>query len=424
MKPGEVRQGLRATALCFGDGETPPLRDGAIVLEHGRIAAIGPASELQARYPELQFRPWQAVLTPGLVNAHTHLELSALRGQVPGGRGFVPWLSELQSRRALAEQDTEAVGEAVSALLRSGTVAIGEVSNSLAAVPDLSGLPLYVCLFHEVYGVAEAAAKRTLALARAARAALDPLPPNMRYTLSPHTLYSMHPELLRQVVAEARQNQARVSLHLAEHAAERAYLERDAGPLLDYLQRMGIERAEPAPGLDPVAYAEKLGLLGPEVIVVHLADARSTEIQLVAASGSPVVLCPRSNLHIEVRLPPLTEVLQAGIRPALGTDSLASCPSLDVLDDAQALAQRFPQVPARTLLAMATGYGADALGLQDRVGRLAVGLSPGILAFPHGATAPSDPERHVLNHRVAEARSWACPPTVSSLTGGEGTACG
>jgi aminodeoxyfutalosine deaminase len=132
--------------------------------------------------------------------------------------------------------------------------------------------------------------------------------------------------------------------------------------------------------------------------VVHLTDARPEELARVAAAGSPVVLCPRSNLHIELKLPPLLDILAAGIRPGLGTDSLASNASLDPLAEARALSQRFPSVPPATLLAMATGWGADALGFSKLLGRLEPGLFPGLLAFAHGAEPPSDPERFVLAH--------------------------
>src|SRR3954452_8136882 len=117
----------------------------------------------------------------------------------------------------------------------------------------------------------------------------------------------------------------------------------------------------PVPRRGPVDTAAALGLLAPDVLLVHLTDARPDELDRVAASGAPVVLCPRSNLFIEVKLPPLPEMLKAGIVPALGTDSLASNLSLDVLAEAKALTERFPEVPAATLFEMATWAGACAL---------------------------------------------------------------
>lgn len=399
----------------MGDGDTPPLLDGAVILDrHGRIVAVGPRADLAARFPQVPIAHHRAVVTPGLVNAHTHLELSALRGRVPGGRGFVPWLQGLLPQRAqvMPETDAEAIESAVGELLRAGTAAVGEISNSLATVDGLGSAPLLVCLFHEVFGVNSERATAAMSAARSAAQGRT-WPDNVRYVLAPHTPYSMHPELLQQVLAAARASRRRTTIHLAEHAAERAFMVDDTGPLAAFLRAAGMVRDWPACGLDSVSYLDGLGVLGPDLIAVHVADARPAELARLAERRVPVVLCPRSNLHIEVRLPPLQALLAAGIRPGLGTDSLASCPSLDVLAEAQALAVRFPSIPARTLLAMATGFGADVLGLSSFVGRIAPGLVPGLIAFPHGSAAPSDPERYVLAGRFTGPREVLSFATVT-----------
>ena len=142
-------------------------------------------------------------------------------------------------------------------------------------------------------------------------------------------------------------------------------------------------------------YAESLGALSPSVLLVHLTEARAEELAMVAAKGAPVVLCPRSNLHIEMKLPPLLAVRAAGIEAALGTDSLASNASLDVLAEAKALADRFPGVPAWELVQMATWNGARALGRPD-LGRLARGARPGLLAIEGDAVAARDGAVFVL----------------------------
>src|SRR5262249_2863791 len=127
-------------------------------------------------------------------------------------------------------------------------------------------------------------------------------------------------------------------------------------------------------------YARDLGVLHPSVLLVHLTEARPPELAMVAESGASVVLCPRSNLYIEAKLPPLLAILDAGIEPALGTDSLASNVSLDVLLEARALRDRFPNVPAWRLFRMATANGARALGRRD-LGRIAKGNRPGLFVL-------------------------------------------
>jgi cytosine/adenosine deaminase-related metal-dependent hydrolase len=406
--------GLRAIAgswLLNGDVTLPPLAAGALVLDpNGRILDVGDSAALRGRFPGLRFEQHAAVLMPGLVNAHTHLELSALRGAVPGGKGFVAWLDGLMRMRAerKPEQDSEAIEAAVSELLGFGVAAVGEVCNHLNSVEMLAAVPIAGCVFHEIYGMRREVAEVTLGLADRERAAYPDFPARLHYAVAPHTPYSLHPEILREIVRRACAGGARTSLHLAEHAAERSFLETGGGPFAGWLTTRSASAADwPAPICDSVRYAARLGLLGPNTIVVHLADARPDEIAIVAAAGSPVVLCPRSNLHIELKLPPLLDVLAAGLRPGLGSDSLASNASLDPLAEARALRKRFPTVPAATLLAMASAWGADALGLADRVGRLEKGLAPGVLAFEHGMTSVSDPAKFVLDHESAPRKVLA-----------------
>ncbi|HEX7481450.1 MAG TPA: amidohydrolase family protein [Polyangiales bacterium] len=406
-------RGIAASWLLSGDGQSAPLRDGAVVLDEAeRIVAVGPAAVLRRDHAAAHWEQHAAVLTPGLVNAHTHLELSALRGQVPGGGGFVPWVDALVAARVRLQPEAngEAIDQAVSELLQAGVVLVGDVSNSLAAVDTLGAVPILGWVFHEVFGMRKDVGEVTLGLARQARAQRPHWPANLRYALAPHTAYTLHPDVLREIVVAADGGDARTSLHLAEHAAERAFLQTGGGAIAQWLSARGASTLDwTVPGCDAVSYAQRLGVLGPRVIAVHLCDARPDEIAQVAAAGSPVVLCPRSNLHIELKLPPLLEILRAGIHPALGTDSLASNASLDPLAEARALRQRFPSVAPRQLLAMATSYGAEVLGFAHLVGRLAPGLSPGVIAFEHGSSAVDDPERYVLEHDKAPRRVLSRP---------------
>jgi cytosine/adenosine deaminase-related metal-dependent hydrolase len=408
-------RGIAATWVVTGDVDDAPIERGAVVLDASeRVVAVGAADALRAQYPGAKWEEQRAVLLPGLVNAHTHLELSALRGLVPGGRGFAAWVGVLveQRERVQPEQDEEAIDAAVSELLAAGTAAVGEVSNTLAVVPQLAHAPLIGRVFHEVFGLRKDSGEVMLGLAEQRRAQFGIWPERLSYAPAPHTPFTMHPEILREAVRRARKLGERTSLHLAEHAAERAFLRDGGGPFAEFLAARGSTVHDWAPpGRDSVSYAESLGAIARDVICVHLTDARPDEIARVARAGAPVVLCPRSNLHIEVRLPPLLDLLAAGIRPGLGTDSLASCASLDVIDDARALAERFPSVAARTLIAMATSFGADVLGFGARVGRLAPGRAPGVIAFPHAGAAPADPERFVLARPSAPRSVLARPGT-------------
>jgi cytosine/adenosine deaminase-related metal-dependent hydrolase len=399
---------FHADALVTGDGDA--IGDAAVIVdERCEVIDVGRAGDVLPRHGGIAVERARGVLVPGLVNAHTHLELSALRGCVPGGAGFVPWVEHLIGARieARPEDDEEAIERAVEELDASGTVAVGEVTNSLGAVHALARRGFIGSIFHEVFGVDRASVERRVAeLPRILEERVGQWPsPELAYAPTPHTLYTTHESVVRRLVRDARDRHVRVSVHLSEHAPERRFLEHGDGPVRNWYEARLKLRPETIawPGKAPIALADEWGVLDSHVLCVHLTDARPSELELVARRGAPLVFCPRSNLFIEARLPPLIAARAAGLVPALGTDSLASNTSLDVLAEARALADRFPTVPAAELLRMATWQGARALGLPD-VGRIARGARPGIFLV-EGQPEGRDPSAFVLAN-VRAPRRW------------------
>jgi cytosine/adenosine deaminase-related metal-dependent hydrolase len=399
---------IRADAIL--PGEERPLRDGAVVLDASdTILDAGRAEDILARHAGAPIEHVRGVLLPGLVNAHAHVELSGLRGKVAGGSGFVPWVDRMMGIRASEqpEEDSAAIEEGAAELEAFGTVAIGDVTNTLSAVHALARHGIGGIVFHEIARLDPARAFTRLAEMKAeydAAAATWPTA-DLAYAPAPHTVYTVHPDAIRAVLASSRVRGVRTTVHLAEHPAERTFLLEGRGPFVDFARKMGFAiDGFPVPRRSPVDVAADLGLLSPDVLLVHLTDIRARELEAVVASGAPVVLCPRSNLFIEVRLPPLIEMLNAGMVPALGTDSLASNLSLDVLAEAKALGERFPSVPKGVLTDMATAAGARALGRQD-LGRLAKGLRPGVLSVEGELAQSEDPCAWVLR-QPATCRRW------------------
>jgi cytosine/adenosine deaminase-related metal-dependent hydrolase len=370
-------------------GDAPPIVDGAVVVAgrgheagEGTVLDVGSAGDVLSRGSAgAEVARVRGVLLPGLVNAHTHLELSAMRGKVFGGRGFVGWVESLIAQRpeVQAEEEAEAVAAAIEELVKTGTVAVGEVTNSLGAVGSLARAGIGGCVFHEVFGQDRASVLRRVEGLHAELSERIGTWPSrdLAYAPAPHTLYTTHADAVRALLEAANEHEARTSLHLAEHAAERRAIEHGDGPVPSWLLAR-TKQAPEWPRMPLFAYADSLGALSPSVLLVHLVEARAEELALVAERGAPVVLCPRSNLYIDMKLPPLLAVRAAGIEAALGTDSLASNASLDVLAEAKALADRFPGVPAWELVKMATWNGARALGRPD-LGRFAKGARPGVL---------------------------------------------
>lgn len=383
-------------------GDEPPIADAAVVVdEAGTVVELGRAAEVLPRHAGAEVERVRGVVFPGLVNAHTHVELSAMRGKVPGGRGFVAWVDAMLGVRFehSPEDDAEAIERAADDLVRFATVAVGDVTNSLAAVGALARRGIGGWAFHEVFGQDREQVLRRVHGLHDELAERHPEWPtrDLAYAPAPHTLYTTHADAVRALVDSALGRELHTSIHLAEHAGERRAIEHGDGPVVEWFERR--TKQKPAwPKAPLFDHARDVGVLRPAVLLVHLTEARSDELARIAGSGASVVLCPRSNLYIEAKLPPLHAVMKAGIEPALGTDSLASNTSLDVLAEARALQERFPTVPAWELVRMATWNGARALGRTD-LGRIHAGARPGIYAVQ--GDAGGDPAAFLLRDLAA-----------------------
>jgi cytosine/adenosine deaminase-related metal-dependent hydrolase len=374
------------------------LRDAAVALDGGRVLAVGPRAEVEARHGAAE--PQDAVLLPALVNAHLHLELGHLAGKVPGGEGLAPWILRLVAERARAPAGAAdaAMARGVEALEAAGVAAVGEISNTLASLSPLAWAGLAGTVFHEVFGFSAERAEAALGAAHDARALATTGPTSLGVALSPHAVYSTHPRTLQRLLREGP-----ASIHLAEDPAERVFAARGEGPLAGIARQLGARDADLVPrGRSAVAAVAPW--LGPRSLVVHAVDLDDEDLADLARSGATVVLCPRSNLHVGGRLPHLPRLLAAGIPLAVGTDSLASSPSLSPLAELSALRRAFPEVPAARLVPLAwNGAAVGAPGL----GRLTAGAAPGLLAAPLGGERPADPFAWLLDAAAAEGHRLA-----------------
>jgi len=352
--------------------------DGAVALDGDVVVEVGPAAELTRRHGPAE--RLDAVLLPALVNAHLHLELSHLAGAVPGGDGLAPWIERFVKTRLATDDGLAgpAMAQAAQALVRAGVAAVGDVSNTLASHAALAAAGLAGTVFNEVFGTAPARLAAAREEARRRRAATPPAP-GLRVVESPHAVYSTDPAGLLELLAGPP-----ASIHLAEDPAERQLLAEGGGPFAALVARMG--GPTPPAGRARSAMALAAPHLGRGWLAVHCVDLDEEDLRALARSGATAVLCPRSNAHISRAVPPLPALLAAGVPLAVGTDSLASSPSLSPLAELAALRAAFPGVAASRLLPLA--WNGAAVG-APAVGRLAPGSAPGLLAAPlRGATVP------------------------------------
>ena len=369
------------------------LRDGAVALDGDRVVAVGPRDEVEGRHGRGERR--EAVLLPALVNAHLHLELSHLAGTVSGGEGLPAWIELFVSSRIRHRRvdPRPAMAMAAEDLARAGVAAVGDVSNTLGSVPPLGAAGIAGTVFHEVFGTTAERMVTALADAREMRRTAPAPAPGLRVVTSPHAVYStFHPALIELLRGGPG------SLHLAEDPAERAFVSSSAGGFAALVARMGAQPDQVLPRARS-AVALVAEHLRPHHLVVHCVDLDDEDVALLARSGATVVLCPRSNRYIVGALPRLDALLAAGVPLALGTDSLASCPSLAPLADAVLLHRSFPDIPAARLVPLL--WNGQAVG-APHVGALVPGLAPGLLAAPTGGAPVADPFEVLLTFGAAE----------------------
>lgn len=348
----------------------PPIRDGRVAVEGGRVAWVGSALDVGEPSGE-RVHLGEGILLPGLVNAHCHLELSWLAGKVPLPSEFVPWVAALVEARAAETPAVvcAAAAAAIRGLEESGTVAVGDVSNTLAHIDLLGASSLAVVVFYELLGWDPELAPEVLRRADRRLEAVGWRPsPSVEVRLAAHAPHSLAPALFRAL----RQRGGVAAIHLAESPTEARFL-RDGDEAWEaFLRKRAGPVAFTPPGLSPVRYVADLGLLHPGIVAAHCVQVDTADRKTLARAGVHVALCPRSNLSLEVGIAPVPEMLADGVRLCLGTDSLASAPTLDLLDDAAALRRTFPALDAAAIVKMATAGGAEALGFSD-LGTIAPG---------------------------------------------------
>jgi cytosine/adenosine deaminase-related metal-dependent hydrolase len=363
---------------------TPPIPHGWVLVRDGVVAAVGdgapPAADGGRARVEIDLG--RRALLPGLVNAHTHLELAHLAGRVAPARRLPVWVCDLLAARGVGPPPLEPIAAAIAAARRAGTALVGDVSNSLASVRPLVESPLYGHVFYELIGFALRDAE---AFVQAAAATLETLPrcPRVRASLTVHAPYSVGRALFLAVgrwLAAAPAG-ARVSIHLAESPEERQFLEDGTGPWRELLDTLHAwDAAWVPPGCGPVEYLERLSWLSDRLLAVHGVHVEAGELARLRDHGVTLVTCPRSNQWVGVGPPPLERFYASGVRVAIGTDSLASVPDLNLFAELAEARRLAPSVPARALLASATRHGAVALGFGDVLGAIAPGLRASLVA--------------------------------------------
>jgi cytosine/adenosine deaminase-related metal-dependent hydrolase len=387
----------------------PAIRRGSVTVAGGRIVSVG-AAEPGAH--DLG----HVALLPALVNAHTHLELSHLHGRVPFGPTFVHWVRAQLALRRNAPADQQEIAaaarRALAEAMGAGTGLFGDVTNDLTTPAIFQAAHVAAVVFHELLGfrAADAADRLTGAAPGWSGWPSD----EVRVSLAPHAPYSVSPALFRGI-RQARDAApgARTTVHLAESPEEVEFIRAGTGPWRAMLEDLGAwDWSWQPPRCSPVEYVASLGLLDDRLLAVHGVQCSPDDIQRLKQSGTTLVVCPRSNRAVGVGDPPIQAFYAAGVPLALGTDSLASAPDLNLFHEMAAVRALAPGVPPRTILASATRGGAAALGFPDR-GHLTAGAAAAVIAvrLPAGVGQgdAGDVEEYLLSGVTPDRVEWVWP---------------
>ena len=399
---------------------SPTIEDGALAIDGARIVAVGPRGELVSAFPNSPIEDFrQAAILPGLVNAHSHLELTVMRGFLEREEGdFSGWLKKLTvARMAMTPADliVSATCGAIEAV-RSGVTSVGDSSSSGAqTMQALRAVRLRGIVYQESFGPdPKRAADNVAQLREQIREMRDYENDLVRAGVSPHAPYTVSAPQLGMISRLAIDEKLPLMMHAAESPAEKSLLWEGRGAFADGLRKRGIDWN--APRISTIAYLERQGVLETKPLLAHCINVDDADLDLIKHSGAAIVHCPKSNAKLGHGCAPFAQFISQGITVGLGSDSVASNNTCDILEEARfaALIARLDwgssprvsqgaesvahtegagalpdsranaPVTAEQALFAATLGGARALGIDDRVGALAEGMQADIAVVDLG----------------------------------------
>lgn len=364
----------------------PPIENGTVVESDGLISYVGPRS---AAPPGQDYDLGDAILFPGLVNTHTHLELTAMRGFLENCR-FTEWIDKLrQSRDEVMDQETllDSARFGVVEGLEAGITTYADTCSSGVAMQAMRDAGVRGIMYQEVFGPdpsqAEIAMRDLEDRVEALRLEQTEL---VSLGVSPHAPYTVSDPLYDAAARFANSRKLPLAMHIAESEEEFDIVTRGTGDFAERWQRRGIPVSPRS--RSPIALLEERGALERGALLIHCVRVDSADIEIIARHRCSVAHCPASNAKFGHGIAPLLPLIAAGIRVGIGSDSVASNNRMDILDEARlsvlihrAATRRHDAFGAHEALQLATIGGARALGIEARVGSLEVGKDADLAAF-------------------------------------------
>jgi cytosine/adenosine deaminase-related metal-dependent hydrolase len=383
--------------------DAPPVQHAAVLIgADGRIAAVGPDADVPAPAGADLEDLGPAILIPGFVNTHTHLELTGFEehapGEEPAFRGWIQNIRTIKARRS-PKDFLDAARRGVRDCWSAGITTIADTGDSGSVIQALAELGGTGICYQEVFGPDPAQCAESLAGLESAVGRLLPFATGrIRLGVSPHAPYTVSGPLYAAVAAWAGARAMPMAVHVAESREESEFVSHGRGPFAEAWAARGIPLLDhpshlpsyrPTAQSSPVQWLDSHGILGPATLCIHAIQLSSADIALLARREVAMAHCPLSNARHRHGAAPVAALRAAGIRVGLGTDSVASVGRLDCFAEARA-ARDLGGLSAEVSVALATLEGARALGLGQETGSLTPGKWGDVVAVAAGnrETAP------------------------------------
>ena len=363
---------------------SPPIRDGAVVIDDNNVVAVGSRTEIETAFPHAASEDFgAAAILPGLINAHSHLELTVMRGLLEREEhDFFAWLRKLTVARLKMSDEDLFVSAACGAMeaARAGVTCLGDSSSFAAhSMRAITEVGLRAIVYQESFGPDPKLAEENVGKLRAQLDMMRPRETSLaRAGVSPHAPYTVSAPQLEMISRLALEQHLPLMMHVAESQAERQLLRDGSGPFAYGLKARGIEWR--VPGKSTIRYLHECGVLGTQPLLAHCINVDDDDLRLIKAAGGGIAHCPKSNAKLGHGHAHFANFLARGINVGLGSDSVASNNVCDMLEEARfatlfarAARANAPVSAHQALFAAALG-GANALGLGHQVGALREGM--------------------------------------------------
>ena len=363
-----------------------PIENGAIAYENDKIAAVGGRAEVSERFPEAKVENLgEAAVLPGFVNAHSHLEITAMRGFLDAyDDDFTSWLLTLTKIRADVLTDEDVQNAAILGAIegaRAGVTCFGDIGRFAEnGFQALKAVGLRGVAFQETeFSPDDKTADADFARLKEKFLALKETETDLvKMGLSPHSPYTVGRRLFEKIAEYAIENDIKISVHAAESDEESELMQKGTGFFAEIYAKYGHEWHTPY--CSSIEFLERLGVLRAKPLLAHCVKVSDSDIELIKNSDSRIAHCPKSNAKFGHGIAPLEKFLDARVKTGFGSDSVASNNTIDILEEARfatllarnlSTRKRFLQ-PAEIIEAATLG-GARALGLETEIGSLEAG---------------------------------------------------